>query len=244
MLWYHIYIVYTNKKGEIERAFIWNMPEEFAKERFAEPYLKGDSLMVGGCVVYHSKIDEIAFYGSEKKWEELVLPNGKSPRDERNYRYISDCFDRKLVKGVIVFTYYFITSPPQKKEETLPSKLLQHVSFLSLDENWMFSTIALQLQEVTVTILSKRFGIVLDKQNVEKVLDKKVKGDLTFNVKYDAFSKEIERLYKVKMPIMTKNLRRMRTEVLHKGYNPEKEETKAIVSFTIGFLQKLETIKP
>ena len=66
--------------------------------------------------------------------------------------------------------------------------------------------------------------------------------DLSFIIKYDAFSKEIERLFKIQMPILTKNLRKIRVDIVHRGYNPKKEETDAIASFTIGFLKKLENL--
>jgi len=138
-------------------------------------------------------------------------------------------------------TRFFNVVPP-----SIPRKieLLQYISFLSLDENWMLATIALQTQEVAVTIMSKRLYIILDRQNVERILDTKVSGDLTFSTKYNAFSKEVKRLHNIEMPIMTEHLRKMRTEVLHKGYSPEKEEIDAMIEFTTGFLRKLERINP
>jgi hypothetical protein len=44
------------------------------------------------------------------------------------------------------------------------------------------------------------------------------------------------------MPILVPQLRRMRVNVLHEGYNPEPEEKDSLVSFTIGLLKKLNSI--
>ena len=42
---------------------------------------------------------------------------------------------------------------------------------------------------------------------------------------------------------MVKSFRDIRTEVLHKGYNPKVEETCAMVTFTDGLLKTLESLK-
>lgn len=119
--------------------------------------------------------------------------------------------------------------------------LVKSASFLDLDENWFSATCALQLQEVAITLFAKGKNIKLDKKHVEKILNKKIQH-LSFNEQYEAFSKEIKRLYDVDMPILTTQFRKMRTKILHEGYNPEPEEKKAIVSFTLGLLQKLKNI--
>lgn len=122
--------------------------------------------------------------------------------------------------------------------------MLQNCKNLSLDENWVNATLALQLQEVAIVLYSKKLGIDLNKRNVERILDKKIEEKfLPFNLMYDALSKEIERIYKVQMPILTKSFREMRTQVLHRGYNPKGEETRSIITFTDGLLKKFESIK-
>lgn len=124
------------------------------------------------------------------------------------------------------------------------SELFQHDKNMSLDENWLFAAIALQSQEVAVVFYSKKLGIDLSKQNVEKILNKKIEDDyLPFGLMYDAFSKEVERLYRVQMPSLAKGFREMRTDVLHRGCNPKEEETNALITFTNGLLKKLESIK-
>lgn len=144
-------------------------------------------------------------------------------------------------------TRQFITTAPtmyQSEIQRLASEMLQNCKNLSLDDNWVFATISLQLQEVAVVLCSKKLGIDLNKQNVERILGRKIEENfLPFNLMYDALSKEVERLCKVQMPILTKSFREMRTEVLHRGYNPKEEETRSIITFTDGLLKELESIK-
>jgi|GEM_PF-2947938 len=120
-------------------------------------------------------------------------------------------------------------------------ELAKLASFLGLDENWFSATCALQLQEVAITLFAKQKNIKLDKKHVERILNKKI-DSLSFNEKYEAFSKEIKRLYNVDMPILTTQFRKMRAKILHEGYNPQPEEKDAIVQFTLGLLQKLKDI--
>lgn len=128
------------------------------------------------------------------------------------------------------------------RKETETSNLMESASFLRLDTNWSLATCALQLQEVAITLVAKRKGIFLDKKHVEAVLNKKIKDIFFFNDQYDAFSRQVKNAFGVGMPKLTKYLRKMRVDVLHRGYNPKPEETKSIVSFTIGLLKKLENL--
>ena len=137
---------------------------------------------------------------------------------------------------------------PETKKEVMPKdseiskNLITSASFLGLDQNWASSTCALQLQEVAVILVAKKKGIELGKKNIERILNKEVK-ETSFNNQYEAFSKEVKRLYNVEMPILTTHFRKMRVAVLHEGYNPKEEEKESIVSFTIGLLKKLKQVK-
>jgi len=119
--------------------------------------------------------------------------------------------------------------------------LMKSATFLGLDTNWSLATCALQLQEVGVTLVAKRKNIKLDKAGIERLLKKKIEK-VSFNNQYEAFRRQVKISYGIKMPLLTQHLRKMRTKVLHEGYNPEPEETKSIVSFTVGLLQKLNDI--
>jgi len=232
MPYYHIRIRYV-EGNKFLHAYEVNFSKEGVVE-LASQFEKGESIWFDGRRIIPKRIVELKIFatqfhlGYSSEYWHMSYPDGYWGH----------------FGGSEVTRQFIKKSPRMPQTEAKSPEFSKHISFLSLDENWVFATIALQLQEVSVTILSKRLGVVLDKQNIEKILAKKVEGDLTFNLKYDAFSKEVKTLYNVMMPIMTKNLRKMRAEILHKGYNPKKEETDAIVSFTMGFLQKLESIKP
>jgi hypothetical protein len=122
----------------------------------------------------------------------------------------------------------------------LLGKIIPHASFLGINRNWAYAALALQLQEIAIIHVSDQLEIKLDKENVERILGKKLKdGEIPFRDRYEAFSKEMKKSG-VDLPVLTVLLRTMRNSVLHEGYNPQKEEADAIVEFTIGFLRKLE----
>jgi hypothetical protein len=132
----------------------------------------------------------------------------------------------------------------RKIESPEPTEdLMDSASFLGLDTNWSVAVCALQLQEVAITLVAEKTGISLDKKNVEKILKTQIQSKgFSFNHQYEAFGKEVKRLFHVDMPILVPQLRRMRVNVLHEGYNPEPEEKDSLVSFTIGLLKKLNSI--
>jgi len=120
--------------------------------------------------------------------------------------------------------------------------LLKSSEFLELNSNWALSTVALQLQEVSIIIVSKKLGIKLDKTNVERILGKQIGEELTFSIRYEAFSKKIKRLKGTDMPILATDLRKSRTQILHEGKNPTSEDAETIVQFTIDFLGKMRNL--
>jgi hypothetical protein len=77
---------------------------------------------------------------------------------------------------------------------------------------------------------------------LSKKLDQK-KDYLSFGDRYDAFDKIIKEKYGIIMPQLTKDLRKIRTDVLHRGKTPQPEEVEDIIVFTKGLLEKLKTIK-
>lgn len=239
MPYYHIYMAFTSKIGTPKEVFLYNFRKEQVIKSFAVPYMENRAVMASGEFVKQDKIGIINIFESRKPFEELILPNGKSPTDEENTEYTCKCFGEHKVKGnVKLCTHEFLVSPP---EEKIDLALMESASFLRLDNNWSIATCALQLQEVAVTLVAKKKKIKLDKANVEKLLNKEIKS-LSFNYQYEAFSKLVKVRFNIGMPILTTLLRKMRTKVLHEGYNPKPEETESIVRFTIGLLQKLNTI--
>lgn len=130
-----------------------------------------------------------------------------------------------------------------KTSEESTLNLMNSASFLGLDTNWSVATCALQLQEVSIKLAAKKIGIDLSKTSVEKILNSKFEmKDFGFNQEYEAFGKEVKRLFNVDMPFLTNPFRKMRVKVLHEGYNPQPEEKEPIVSFTLGLMKKLEDV--
>jgi hypothetical protein len=150
-------------------------------------------------------------------------------------------FRQNLSEIVDAFFNGVILKVREIKSPEPTADLMDSALFLGLDTNWSVATCALQLQEVATILVAEKKGIRLDKQSIEKILGKKIQ-DFSFNHQYEAFSREVKRLFSVEMPILTMHLRKMRVQVLHQGYNPQSEERDSIVSFTVGLLEKLETI--
>ena len=243
MVYYHVYFVYKDpQRLETMEGIYFNYSKEKLKKAFIVPYLENHPILLYGNFVKPSDIYQIEIFKSVQRFQDLILPNGKSPLHEKNFAYVEECFSSKMVKGVGLCTHDFVTSPPQEKKEVKSLVgLIESATFLGLNTNWSSATCALQLQEVAITLVAKRKNIKLNKANAEKILSKKIE-DLSFNDRYEAFSKQVKASFNVEMPILATHLRKMRTKVLHEGYNPKPEETDSIVRFTVGLLKKLEDI--
>jgi hypothetical protein len=137
-----------------------------------------------------------------------------------------------------------IITPLNSGQTAEPTRsVMEYASFLGLDTNWSVAVCALQLQEVAVTLVAEKLKTDLSKTSVERILNTKIESkNFSFNHQYEAFGKEVKRLFDIDMPILVPQLRRMRVNVLHEGYNPEPEEKDSLVSFTAGLLRKLKDI--
>lgn len=164
--------------------------------------------------------------------------------DEANKRVASTfCTKAKLSQINNVFLEQVVVKLKENKPLEPTADLMESATFLGLDTNWSLAVCALQLQEVAVTLVAEKTEINLDKINVEKILDKQIQPkDISFNHQYEAFTREMKRLFDIDMPFLVPQFRRMRVKVLHEGYNPEPEETDSLASFTIGLLKKLRDI--
>lgn len=130
-----------------------------------------------------------------------------------------------------------------KEIDKTESDLSKFTAFLGLDRKWMTATYALQLQEVSITLVAKEKNIVLDKKNVSRILRKDIKEkNGFFSYKYEAFVKEVKRLYDVEIPFMAMWLRKMRQAVLHEGHNPTETEKKHAISATVCLLKELKKV--
>jgi hypothetical protein len=115
--------------------------------------------------------------------------------------------------------------------------------FLGINQDWMISTCALQLQEVSITLVAKKKGIILDKTNVERILKRQInKDEHFFSCQYEAFVREAKRLYGFEIPSMAMWLRKMRQAVLHEGQPPTEQEKELAVLATVSLLKELRKV--
>jgi|GEM_PF-3008150 len=233
MPYYHVIVGLKSRhhQGAIEN----NLIEKDLLNLIVKLYNRDEPFKCGDSVVSRDNISFIRITESE----EVLTPRSYFVSPQKTFAELWQLISRQ--KDV---TDKFIKKSPKRRKESPPELgvgLIESANFLGLDTNWSFATCALQLQEVAVTLVAKRKKIKLDKVNVEKVLNKKIEN-LSFNMQYEAFSRQVKDSFDIEMPILTTHLRKMRTEVLHEGYNPKPEETDSIVSFTIGLLQKLNGI--
>jgi len=120
--------------------------------------------------------------------------------------------------------------------------LSEECKFLELDFSWILSTIALQLQEVAMTLMAEKLGIALDKSGVSKILGRQIEGELSFRDRYAAFCTEIKKRKDTTLSMLPSDLRGIRTRVLHEGKSPQANEAKLLVDFTCSFLKELQRV--
>jgi len=208
------------------REFIEYDQTQVSVEKLAQLYMRGEKFLFKGQPFDPFEIEEIRIYETDK----------------RNMDYVSSVF-----RIGIDVTRHFISSPPAKPTEIqIEPSLLENLRVIGLGKDWASATVALQLQEVAITIFAKKFGIDLDKENVERILSRKVELQkiefLSFSDRYEAFSKEVITKFKEEMPMLVTDLRKTRVEILHRGKNPTPEDAKSIVGFTKDLLEKLNKI--
>lgn len=130
-----------------------------------------------------------------------------------------------------------------KEIDKTASDIAKFTKFLGIDKNWMSATYALQLQEVSITLVAKKKNIALDRKNVERILNKEIKANEGFfSYQYEAFAKEVKRLYDIEIPFMAMWLRKMRQVVLHEGHNPTEQENRQVISATVCLLKELKKV--
>jgi hypothetical protein len=258
MQYFHILIRFYSKNSEVgNKEAMVDCTDEKAVSTIVEAMRKNERFIFKNHVVYPDLIDTFAIYQTEKTVNQLLEDKKKAGGIiiGNSISFIEPIRATDIVQqienGAIGqrVTSQFLVKFPVKKENfeekptsTTASELIRYISFLGIDEKWMSCTCALQLQEVAIIMVAKKKGIDIDKKSVEKILNKPQNSDFSFSNQYEAFAKEVQRLYKIEMPLMATSLRRMRVAVLHEGYNPKDEEKDAIVSFTTGLLKRLKKV--
>jgi len=201
---------------------------QLSVEKLSQSYMKGEKFLFKGESFDPYDIEEIRIFETEN----------------RNNYYFGSVFN--IGNDV---TRHFINSPPPSRQGTeipLEPNLLENLGIIGLSKDWASAAVALQLQEIAITLFAEKSGIKLDKENVEKTLNRKVEPQktefLAFSDKYEAFSQIMKKNFGQEMPILLSDLRRTRVGILHIGKNPTPEDTKAITVFTKDLLDKLSKI--
>lgn len=115
MLYYHIFLIFTDKNGTRRKSASYGCSPEFA-ENLATSYMKNKPFLFNGRFVYPNNVDLIEIFESdEREGKKLILPNGNNAMDEEDGDYVLRCFSRMEVKNVRGATEKFITSPPEEK---------------------------------------------------------------------------------------------------------------------------------
>ena len=243
MPFYHVKIRYTPNRlikliigeGDAFHEFFNLSEEDIIGIREAQK--NDDTVKLNGTRIVSNRILAINVYRTDKSTKELsVCYDGQTKFVRKNI------FDGRI--GENVTGLFFPPSPLREDRLLTINDLSGSVQSLGLDHNWFTATCALQLQEVAVVLVSEKKGITLDKPNVERILELKspIQGELSFSQRYEAFSKEVKRLFGIDMPEMLMDMRNVRYKVLHKGKNPAPEEVNSIVTFTVGLLKKLSSL--
>ena len=244
MPFYHIRMRYApnrltklffGKEGSLFREF-YNLSEENIRG-IREAQKKDVEFELCGNRMVPNRILAINVYRTDKSTKEL-----STCYDGQTELAIKNILDGKI--GENVTGLFFPPSPLREVKPLTIADLIGSVQFLGLDNNWFTATCALQLQEVAIVLSSEKKGIMLDKANVERILglERPIEGELPFSQRYEAFSKEVKRLFHLDMPEMLIDMRTVRYKVLHQGKNPTPEEVDSIVTFTIGLLKKLNSL--
>jgi hypothetical protein len=205
-------------------------------EEIKEGKEQNRSFWVGERRFEPQEIVSITVYETPKKTTEYYADSDMQLSEVKNW----------IINGRIgknVTKLFFPLSVIDEEARSKIDELINAAKFLGLDENWFISTCALQLQETMIARLSKNKGILLDKENIKKIMNKKevkVASDyVPFSEKYKAFSVAIKSLDDIIMPNLTLELIRMRNDVLHYGYNPTTEEANCFVNYTADLLNRL-----
>lgn len=243
MPFYHVSIRYAPNRlmkllvgeGKLYHRFFDLSEEDIRGIREAQK--KDDAVELHGNRIVSNRILAINVYRTDKSTKEL-----STVYDGQTELVIQNILDGKI--GENVTGLFFPPSPLHEDKLLTISDLLGSVQSLGLDNNWFTATCALQLQEVAVVLFSEKKDIILDKANVEKILGLKspIEGELFFSQRYEAFSMEVKRLFRMDMSQMLIDMRSVRRKVLHEGKNPTSEEVNSIVTFTVGLLEKLNSL--
>lgn len=116
MSWYHVFLSYTKEDGEEQTLLQYNTTEEEIRSKIITPMNLGQAFFLIGYVIKPSAVLQLQIYRSEREYQNLVLPDGRSPIG-RQQDYVRYYFDHNQVQGVEDLTASFLSMPTKDEVE-------------------------------------------------------------------------------------------------------------------------------
>jgi hypothetical protein len=116
MSWYHVFLSYTKEDGEEQTLLQYNITEEELRSKIITPMNLGQAFFIIGYVIKPSAVLQLQIYRSEREYQNLVLPDGRSPIG-RQKDYVRYYFDHNQVQGVEDLTASFLSMPTKDEVE-------------------------------------------------------------------------------------------------------------------------------
>jgi hypothetical protein len=132
MSWYHVFLSYTKEDGEEQTLLQYNTTEEEIRSKIITPMNLGQAFFLIGYVIKPSAVLQLQIYRSEREYQNLVLPDGRSPIG-RQQDYVRYYFDHNQVQGVEDLTASFLSMPTKDEVEEVEQLQDQIEEFVAAD---------------------------------------------------------------------------------------------------------------
>lgn len=116
MSWYHVFLSYSKEDGEEQTLLHYNTKEDEILSKIITPINQGQAFFFIGYVIKPSAVLQLQIYCSEREYQNLVLPDGRSPIG-RQHEYVRYYFARNQVQGVEECTASFLSGSSKDAEE-------------------------------------------------------------------------------------------------------------------------------
>jgi hypothetical protein len=132
MSWYHVFLSYSKDNGEEQTLLQYNTTDAEIRSKIITPLNQGKAFFLIGYVIKPSAVHQLKIYKSDREYQNLVLPEGRSPLG-RQHEYVRYYFDHNQVQGVEDCTAVF--SPLSKKDTVEETEQFQdHIEeFIATD---------------------------------------------------------------------------------------------------------------
>ena len=129
-MYYHIKLLYSTGSGELKI----NLSEEELIERFIEPYLTGDTIVINGTTVDPTSLERIQITKSEETLTKIIDRIKYQDSQNRSiYSFLNPSPEWRAADMVTDITDKFINKPPgSKKKKAIHKKSEQPVQVKSL----------------------------------------------------------------------------------------------------------------